>query len=54
MVQVYKDDKKIQIAERQKNRFLKQWVGNADSCMSILNKIMTTHEQYVKCNFVAP
>ena len=37
--------------EKTKNQFsLKEKVENEDLYKSVLNKIMTTHEQWIKCN----
>ena len=41
-------------AERQKASFPKESVETSDFYKSIFNKIMTTLEQCVKCNFIAP
>ena len=41
-------------AERQNPSFPKELIENADFYKPVLNKIMTTHEQCVKYNFVAP
>ena len=40
--------------ERQKKRFSKEKVENTDLHKPLLNKIITTQEQCVKYNFVAP
>ena len=40
--------------ERQKNSLPKEQVENTDLHKPVLNKIMTTQEQCVKYNFVAP
>ena len=44
---------KIQITERSKARFSKEQVGNAELYKPVLNKIMTTHEEFIKYNFAA-
>ena len=44
----------MQSTERQKTNFLKVQVENLDIYKSLVNKIMTTHEQCMKYNFVAP
>ena len=41
-------------AERQKTSFPKEWVENTDLYKPVLNKIMTTQDQCVRYNFVAP
>ena len=41
-------------AERHKTSFPKEQVENADQYKPVLNKIMTTQEQCLKYNFVAP
>ena len=41
-------------AERQKANFPKESVENADLYKPALNEIMTTHQQFMKDNFVAP
>lgn len=38
--------------EIRKTSFPKYWVENAEQDKLILKKRMTTHEQYVKCNFL--
>ena len=40
--------------ERQKTNFLKETVENADLHKAVLKKTMTTQEQCVKYDFVAP
>ena len=40
--------------ERWKTSFFKEKVENEDLYKSVLNKIMTTHEEGIKCNFIAP
>ena len=40
--------------KRQKTSFLNELVENADLHKPVLNKIKTTNEQCVKCDFVAP
>ena len=40
-------------AERQKSSFPKERAENADLPKPVLNKIINTHKQYVKYNFVA-
>ena len=40
--------------ERWKTRFLKETVENADLHEAVLNKTMSTQEQCVKYDFVAP
>ena len=45
---------KIQNTEIRKTGFLKEKVGNEDLCKSVMNKIITTHEQCIKNSFVAP
>ena len=40
--------------ERQKTSFPKEQIENTDLYKFVLNKIMTTQEQCVKYNFVAP
>ena len=50
-----KQNKKVsQNTERRKTSFLKEQVENVNLHKSILNKIMTTQEQCIKYNFVAP
>ena len=41
-------------AERQKTSFPKEQVENTDLYKPVLNKIMTTQDQCIKYNFVAP
>ena len=40
--------------EKRKTSFLKEQVENTDLYKSLLNKIMTTHEECIRYNFLAP
>ena len=45
---------KTQNRESRKSSFLKEQVKNADLYKPVLKKIMTTHKEYLKLDFVAP
>ena len=48
------ETEKTEFRERQKTSFPKEQVENTDLPKSALNKMVTTQEQWIRYNFVAP